>query len=432
MSRSTRSQDRKSNQISMDDNTGATADASLNDVMAELKKMQTSNEELKARFSSIETALKDHIETSKAATTNLIRDVQKISKALDEQHDTNNDVDQRITKLESRSGVQTNYIAKLELRISQIEEDKRKTNLILDGVVEQDNENVREIVSSLLVDLGVSFGLQDVVNAYRLGQKRDTVTGRPRARPIIMKLKSSDLKAEIYRNISKLKDNLKWKKIYLNDDCSPEVQAQRRDLRCIAALAKSRGIPCKQRGGALVIDGVKYVYKDLHRLPHGLSMETAKVVTVADGIAFQGKHAYLSNLYDCRIQSEGRNYSNVEQLYQATCADICGDPDLATQIRHSVDAYQAKQLAKKIKKTKEWEEKKIKIMEQAIKLKFDQNDNIREKLMSTQGKLYEATTDPVFGCGLTLAQKGRIRSVNINAGNHLGVILEAYRHQQQL
>ena len=53
---------------------------------------------------------------------------------------------------------------------------------------------------------------------------------------------------------------------------------------------------------------------------------------------------------------------------------------------------------------------------------------IRNKLLNTKGLLFEATTDRDFGCDFTLAQRDRIRSINITAGNTLGQILVQYSH----
>ena len=67
-------------------------------------------------------------------------------------------------------------------------------------------------------------------------------------------------------------------------------------------------------------------------------------------------------------------------------------------------------------------------MRKIIALKFDQNDNIRDKLISTTGHLYEATKDTEFGCGLTLGQNKEIKQNSIKGKNMLGKILVEYRN----
>ena len=59
---------------------------------------------------------------------------------------------------------------------------------------------------------------------------------------------------------------------------------------------------------------------------------------------------------------------------------------------------------------------KFQVMRKIIVLKFDQNNNIRDKLLSTTGYLYEATKDTDFGCGLTLGQNKEIKQDNLKRG----------------
>ena len=80
-------------------------------------------------------------------------------------------------------------------------------------------------------------------------------------------------------------------------------------------------------------------------------------------------------------------------------------------------------LGKQIKATVEWENSKLKTTKNVVSLKFDQNNAIREKLLSTTGNLYEATLDKFYGCGFSLAQCHMISQANVKCGNNLGRIL---------
>ena len=216
---------------------------------------------------------------------------------------------------------------------------------------------------------------------------------------------------------------MKWRNVYLNDDLSPEEQHKRREMRCIAALAKSRGIRCQLKNGGLVIDDQRYTHSDMERLPYGLSMTEAKIVKVDDGTAFQGHHAFMSNMFHVNIKYEGHTYSSAEHLYQTMCVEACNDNELAKEIKRTVDPYLARSLAKKVKKTKKWHESKLKVMEKIIRLKFDQNDAIRAKLQNTTGNLYEATTDKVFGCGLKVHRQFPKRTRPVARGGGVGGVV---------
>ena len=243
----------------------------------------------------------------------------------------------------------------------------------------------------------------------------------------MVRLNSPLQKAEIYRNVSKLAKNRTWKGVYLNDDLPPSQQAERRDARSLIALARSKGLASKQKGSAVIIEGVRYPPRDFPALPHGLSLEAAKTVQVTGGLAFQGHHSYLSNMYITPVPYSGNTFDSAESAYQCTCAKFHGNEALAAQIQVVQDPYAAKKLSQKIQCNAEWNAKKISIMRDIVKAKFDANDTIRDKLLQTKGRLYEATTDRVFGCGFTLGQRDQIRANSITAGNKLGELLVEYR-----
>ena len=68
-------------------------------------------------------------------------------------------------------------------------------------------------------------------------------------------------------------------------------------------------------------------------------------------------------------------------------------------------------------------------MKKVIQLKFDQNDNLRGKLLSTQGFLYEAMKGDSLLCGMYLVQATDIAEDTIPKAKPLGVILCEYRDE---
>ena len=83
----------------------------------------------------------------------------------------------------------------------------------------------------------------------------------------------------------------------------------------------------KMRGNNLVIDGILYASTEV--LPHDLSIEKAKTVNVKDKIAFQGKHAILSNLHRYQFKFEGRDHTLSEQALQFKHATVCKQAHVA-------------------------------------------------------------------------------------------------------
>ena len=392
-------------------------------LLYELRKLHKGNSETQKQLHDLRTSFDANTASNQKVCDELTQTIKNVAATVEENGKETRDTIKRIAIIESNFQKQQSYIMKLESRILQLEEEKRKANLILSGYTESKDENLSEVIVELLHDLKVSFDSNEVEFVFRLGTKRDR--GGPR--PILVKLRAPRLKIEVYKHVNNLKGIQKWNRVYLGDDVPPEIQGQRRDLRSIVALARSEGHMCKLRGGDLVMDNVKYTYRDIDRLPHGLSLEKAKVVTVDDGLAFQGHHAFMSSMFPCKILFESHVYSNAEQLFQTMCAVEANDRELASEIRSENDPYVIRRMAKKIRITKVNEDRKVEIMRKVIRLKFDQNDNLRDKLLATVGNLYEATMDRLFGCGLTLSQKKDIKSENVKSGNKLGLLLQQYR-----
>ena len=119
-------------------------------------------------------------------------------------------------------------------------------------------------------------------------------------------------------------------------------------MQCVFAARKAKGIDVKLRGYSITIDGVKFTHKDIHALPIGLSISEVKIVTTKDGVAFQSHHAYLTNIFPCKIVYEGVEYRSAEHLYYAEMARHHNRLDLVTRIIKAKDGYATKRIAREI------------------------------------------------------------------------------------
>ena len=91
-----------------------------------------------------------------------------------------------------------------------------------------------------------------------------------------------------------MKHKKRWEDVYVSDDLSLEQQNERKELRCLAKIAKKKGLEAKVKGGKLEIGDKTMTYRDLYQLPIGVTMEAAKLVEIPGGTCFQSHHAYLS------------------------------------------------------------------------------------------------------------------------------------------
>ena len=273
-------------------------------------------------------------------------------------------------------------IEKLEERFDSMERKQKSHNMIIEGVKEKHNENLRLIVDEMLEDMGVSFNVEWIDCIYRVGPKKQ---GSDR-RPIILNFPFLSYKHEIFRNVYKLKDNQKWRGIYLQDDLTQAEMLKKKETRAIYAYAKAKGIDVKMKGNQLVIDGVKYGYGE--ELPHNLSIENAKTVIVKDGIAFQSGHSPYSNLRKCQFRYEGKDYHSSEQALQFKHTTVCKQTHVAEKILKTEDPQECMRLGKRLGDNEEWTRDCVTYLRPILKEKFDQNPNLKAKLIKVKGNFY--------------------------------------------
>ena len=370
-------------------------------------------------------SVKQEVDTAANDLKDLKTKVEGLTQNLDQAHEKLNATQKLLDETRQDLKEKAKTIEKLDKKYERDEMELKRCLLLLDGVNEQERRPTT-VVNSLLADLGIETKEGDIKATYRLGALK---TGIARPRTIKVQFANPKTKAEIFKNIGKIRNNKTWKVVHLSDAMTPLEQRQAKDLRCIYAVGKSKGLDIKLRGNILIIDGVRFGYKDIANLPYDLTMESVKVIDVLDGVAFQSEYAFLSNMYKTEIVYEGNTYSTSEHLYSAEFVKHHDRPELIDDIIAAEDGYAAKRMIKHIKQNETWDNVKYKIMRKIVALKFDQNDSIRDKLLATQGFLYEATKDIDFGCGLTLGQSKDINQKGIKGKNMLGIILCEYRDE---
>lgn len=134
---------------------------------------------------------------------------------------------------------------------------------------------------------------------------------------------------------------------------------------------------------------------------------------------FQGKYRFLSNFWICRIVYYKEKYNSVEHAYQVAKFN---DKKIREEIKNASTPGEAKRIAGRYSSMirEDWDEVKLKIMEDLIIFKFVSHLDLHDKLMET-GKKY--------------LQEGnywedRFWGVDLKTGkgeNHLGKILMKVR-----
>ena len=351
---------------------------------------------------------------------------KKATDKLEQRERSLNEFTERVVTLEQENHMQAETIKRLVKKVDIMEQAYRSHNIILEGLSEDKNENLRKKIDELFEEIDLPFDSEWTDTIHRIGVRNEK-SKRPRA--VKVNFPFLRYRNEFFRKLYKLKHSQKYKRVYVVDDFPPEMQDKIKDLRAINAYARSKGLDTKMKGAKILIDGKAYSHDDIVNLAHNLSMEAAKLVEVEDGVAFQGKYAFLSNRHPCDIQIDDKRYNSSEKAYQYTRAVECDNGGVAHQIYQQNDIKEITRLSKLVKDTPEWKAKVVPTIAKILRFKFDQNQHLKDKLCRIKGHMYEATLHPVYGCGFTLAQHDQINKQNTTAGNKLGKELDKLRDE---
>ena len=302
---------------------------------------------------------------------------------------------------------------------------------MIDGIAENEGEITREIVNKAFKALKLGFDSGVCTSIFRRGRK---ATGeradRAWPRPIVIIFERQSDKGAVFRNLKNLKDNADWEKVFFNDDLTEEQTGEQRDLRALAAYARELGHVSIVKAGLLILDGRRFRYDEIHRLPEGLNLLNAKTLHILEdtAVVFQSPHSPLSNLHPCNLIFRGERFLSAEGAWQFTRATVCGFTREAQLIRHERRPFKVKKIAESIRNTPLWEDQCEEVMLEVLMAKFEQNQFCRETLLKTgDRKLFEGTGDKRWGCGVPIS-KAKLITLKKNPGrNILGLQLEKVR-----
>ena len=328
--------------------------------------------------------------------------------------------------LRARVNYQGFRLSDVEKKIEQLERERRKNIMIIEGVVENEEIPSPEIVDSLFEDLNLNFDSHVCDRVYRRGKapqgpsaataftadrtgndKRMHGDKQQRPRPIVVGFMRPTEKGKVFANLSKLKGNEKWNKVYFSDDYTDCQKNQIRDLRALAAYARRVGRVATVRNHHIWVDGKRFVYEEIGKLAPELTLEKAKTIEVlnGEGIAFQSVHSPLSNLYPSNVYHRDQNFLTSEAALHHTRAVICRRLKEAQDILETRDPYKVKDIGGSFKPTREWEEIEDSEIEGILLDKFTRNHYCRDFLLATGNKkLFEATGDRKWACGIPLSK----------------------------
>lgn len=145
-------------------------------------------------------------------------------------------------------------------------------------------------------------------------------------------------------------------------------------------------------------------------------------------------NSYMSNWFPCHFVVNEIEYNCVEQFMMACKANIFNDTNSLNLIMNSVSPSQQKRLGKRVAGFTDevWDTWKERVVFQGCVAKFDQNPDLKEKLLSTKGKtLVEASPyDNIWGIGMSETDPNRFDESKWGQ-NLLGKVLMRVRDQYE-
>ena len=137
--------------------------------------------------------------------------------------------------------------------------------------------------------------------------------------------------------------------------------------------------------------------------------------------SFRGKYYFLSNFFPAEVTYNGLTYQNNEAAFQAQKTYSKEERIEFT----TLEPRDAKRRGRRVRLRRDWEQVKDRIMEEIVRAKFSQNEELKEQLLATgDAQLVEGNR-----------WNDRYWGVDIRSGvgeNHLGKILMKVRSELRL
>lgn len=313
----------------------------------------------------------------------------------------------------------------LKNQIALTEDATRTLFLRVEGLYEQNGENLITYIASTLSRTGIYCSIDDIDYVKRIGKFKQGAT-----RPVLVKFVRESKRNLILYNRANLNHNSN-SLIWINDDVSDHTRRQRKTVRDIAAYAKSIGqADLKVHGDGLIIDGDKYKHQDLDLLPPHLSIASAKQPSNDTDLYFQSEYSPLSNFFNASIDDGfGIRYTSAEQFFQHKKALFHSYSQVANKILKNRDPYELKRLGNQVQINQEWRQTEEQIMTNILRSKYTQNPHLAHILLSTGDlHLHEASADLKWATGAELASRA-LQLGSWPGADRMGLLLENIRSE---
>lgn len=163
-----------------------------------------------------------------------------------------------------------------------------------------------------------------------------------------------------------------------------------------------------------------------HSIQSFFCKQSVNMVSIKPGeLCFFGEHSFLSNFYLNDIKFKNQTYKSAEHLFQTS---KCTKESDREKIRNQISGKLAKIYGKFVDIKPNWEEKRVIVMENILRLKFRKKSKLNRMLRETGDvKLVHLNFwhDTFWGCCACTQHKR-------SGENMLGVILMKIRAESEM
>jgi ribA/ribD-fused uncharacterized protein len=269
-----------------------------------------------------------------------------------------------------------------------------------------------EHLRAKLIELYQNSPIKEAIKKFQISRihRNGPIIGKERA--VLLHVHWWGDLRQMVRHKSSLPDG-----IWLREDWPVEMQRRHDQLKPImrAARKNNYGKRAYMDRDVLVVDDRRFTvapFNNLHKLPADISPKAVTEKSTDVELHFFGRLHPLSNFADAPFhnKADGVYYSCSEQYIQRNKCLLFGDTIGASRVMNCQDPVQMKRIGSRVRgyEPKKWETNRDTIGLTANKLKFAQNNRLRQFLLQTGEKtLIESSPDRVWGSGVHLDQVGQ-------------------------
>jgi ribA/ribD-fused uncharacterized protein len=336
--------------------------------------------------------------------------------------------DRKIGELQYQNSLLEKNIADLRAKLSSVECQARRDNLIFSGIKESENETWQDCEQKVLDILKV-VDLNDIhfERAHRIGLRSMYNIQKPRN--IIAKFSSIKAREKVWL---KRFDISRKTNTWINEDFPEDIKRKRQTL--LPALKAAQRSPHVKHASLkldkLIVDKKTYTVESMSTLPSYLQPDKTTVIETDNAVVFFTQPAIFSNLHPIPIVIQGQSYTCNEQYFQQQKAVLFDDQQVAEQIMRESSPYEMMKLAKTIKNYKHsvWLQHVENTLFTANQAKYSQNQSAKAALLATGNKvLGEASSNKLYGTGIGLFSKDTTDCSKWTGKNLMGKILSDIR-----